>query len=103
MSENLAYADGSTPGFLLLSPTSDRLGTICETPLVDLSMIHTCRKGVSRREEGRVKGSEGAHIPCGGNMMLMDGQLSHIGFDGRCRLLSALLAADDELGDEDMD
>jgi len=35
-------------------------------------------------------------------MMLMDGQLSHIGFDARCRLLSALLAADDEVCDEDM-
>ena len=36
-------------------------------------------------------------------MMLMDGQLSHIGFEGRCLLLSALLAVDDEAGDEDMD
>jgi len=36
-------------------------------------------------------------------MMLMDGQLSHIGFDTRCRLLSALLVADDEVCDEDMD
>ena len=35
-------------------------------------------------------------------MMLMDGQLSHIGFEGRCLLLSALLAVDDEAGDEDM-
>ena len=35
-------------------------------------------------------------------MMLMDGQLSHIGFDTRCRLPSALLAADDGAGDEDM-
>jgi hypothetical protein len=36
-------------------------------------------------------------------MMLMDGQLSHTGFDIRCRLLSALLAADCGAGDEDMD
>ena len=36
-------------------------------------------------------------------MMLMDGQCSHIGFDTRCRLLSALLAVDDEAGDEDME
>lgn len=36
-------------------------------------------------------------------MMLMDGQLSHIGFEVRCRSLSALLAVDDEAGDEDMD
>jgi len=36
-------------------------------------------------------------------MMLMDGQLSHIGFDGRCRLLSAPLGGDDEVGDEDID
>jgi len=36
-------------------------------------------------------------------MMLMDGQLSHIGFDTRCRLLSALLAVDDEVGCEDID
>ena len=35
-------------------------------------------------------------------MMLMDGQLSHIGFDVRCRLLSALLAADDEVDGEDI-
>jgi len=35
-------------------------------------------------------------------MMLMDGQLSHIGFDGRCRLFSALLDADDEDCDEDI-
>jgi len=35
-------------------------------------------------------------------MMLMDGQLSHTGFDSRCRLLSALLAADDEEGCEDI-
>jgi len=35
-------------------------------------------------------------------MMLMDGQLSHIGFDVRCRPLSALLAADDEVVDEDI-
>jgi hypothetical protein len=36
-------------------------------------------------------------------MMLMDGQWSHIGFDARCRRLSALLAADDEVGCEDID
>jgi len=36
-------------------------------------------------------------------MMLMDGQLSHIGFDGRCRLLSALPDAGDEECDEDID
>jgi len=36
-------------------------------------------------------------------MMPMDGQLSHIGFDGRCRLLSALPDADDEERDEDID
>lgn len=35
-------------------------------------------------------------------MMLMDGHLSHIGFEVRCRPLSALFAADDEAGDEDM-
>ena len=35
--------------------------------------------------------------------MLMDGQLSHIGFDVRCRLLSALLAADDEVDGEDIE
>lgn len=35
-------------------------------------------------------------------MTLMDGQLSHIGLDARCRLLSAFLA-DDEAGDEDID
>ena len=34
-------------------------------------------------------------------MMLMDGHLSQIGFDAR-RLLSALLAADDEAEDEDI-
>ena len=36
-------------------------------------------------------------------MMLMDGQLSHIGFDVCCRLLSVLLAADDEADDDDID
>jgi len=36
-------------------------------------------------------------------MMLMDGQLSHIGFDARRRALSALCAADDEADDEDID
>ena len=36
-------------------------------------------------------------------MMLMDGQLSHIGFDVCCRLLSALLAAGDEEGGEDIE
>lgn len=37
-------------------------------------------------------------------MMLMDGQLSHIGFEVevRCLLLSALLAVDEEADDEDM-
>jgi hypothetical protein len=35
-------------------------------------------------------------------MMLMDGQLSHTGFEVRCLLLSALLAVDDEADDEDM-
>jgi len=35
-------------------------------------------------------------------MMLMEGQLSHIGFDARCRLFFALFAADDELGCEDI-
>jgi len=35
-------------------------------------------------------------------MILMDGQLSHIGFDARCWLLSALLA-DDEADGEDID
>ena len=36
-------------------------------------------------------------------MMLMEGQLSHIGFDARCRLLFALFAADDDVGCEDID
>ena len=36
-------------------------------------------------------------------MMLMDGQLSHTGLDVCCRLLSALLAADDEVDCEDID
>jgi hypothetical protein len=36
-------------------------------------------------------------------MMLMDGHLSHIGFDGRCRLFSAPLAVDCGAGDEDID
>lgn len=35
-------------------------------------------------------------------MMLMDGQLSHIGFEVRCLPLSAFLAVDDEAGEEDM-
>ena len=35
-------------------------------------------------------------------MILMEGQLSHIGFEARCLLLSALLAVDDEADDEDM-
>ena len=46
--------------------------------------------------------TQNAHLPCGGNMMLMDGQLSHTGFDARCRLLSALLAVEDEVC-EDID
>lgn len=33
-------------------------------------------------------------------MTLMDGHLSHIGFVALCRLLSALLAVDDEADDE---
>jgi len=36
-------------------------------------------------------------------MMLMDGQLSHTGFDARCRVLSGPFVADDEAGDEDID
>lgn len=35
-------------------------------------------------------------------MMLMDGHLSHIGFEVRCLLLSAFVAVDEEAGDEDM-
>lgn len=35
-------------------------------------------------------------------MMPMDGKLSHIGFEARCPLPSALLAVDDEADDEDM-
>ena len=104
MSENLAYADGSTPGFLLLSPTSDCLGAISETPLVGLFVVHTCRKVTGTVNMGRgrrICGSK-SHLPCGGSMMLMDGQLSHIGFDGRCRPPSALLDADDEDCDEDI-
>jgi hypothetical protein len=41
-------------------------------------------------------------LPCGGTMMLMDGQFSHTGFEVRCRLLSALFAVDDEADGEDM-
>ena len=102
VSENLACADGSTPRFLLLSPTSDRLGTIGETPLVHLFVVYTCRKTVGQHEEGGESTIPKVHLPCGGNMMLMDGQLSHTGLDTRCRLLSALLG-DDEAGDEDID
>ena len=39
VSENLACADGSTPRFLLLSPTSDCLGAIRETPLVPCLLL----------------------------------------------------------------
>jgi len=35
-------------------------------------------------------------------MMLMDGHLSHIGFEVRRRPLSALFAVDDEADDEDI-
>lgn len=56
---------------------------------------------VGQNEEGETGDSE-ANLPCGGNMILMEGQFSHIGFDTRFRLLSALLAADDEVGDGDM-
>lgn len=35
-------------------------------------------------------------------MMLMDGQLSHIGFEVRCRLLSAPPFDDDAADDEDI-
>ena len=35
-------------------------------------------------------------------MILMDGQLSHIGFEGRCRVASALLAVDEEADEEDI-
>lgn len=45
----------------------------------------------------------GSHLPWGGNIMLMDGQLSHIGFEVRCWLLSALFAVEDEAEDEAMD
>ena len=60
MLENLAYADGPTPGFLLLSPTSDRLGTIGETPLVDPSIVHACRKVIGQNRE-RIDSSEGPY------------------------------------------
>ena len=36
-------------------------------------------------------------------MMLIDGQLSHIGFEARCRLLSVLFAVEDEAGEEAME
>ena len=54
VSEYLAYADRSTPGFLLLSPTSNGLGAIRETPLVDLSVAQTCLKEVNGYEKGEV-------------------------------------------------
>ena len=67
-----------------------------------LLLTPVARASVEIEDGGRIGSSEG-HLPCGGSMMLMDGQLSHTGLDVCCRLLSAVLAADDEVDCEDID